>query len=267
MQSILLIAKKEFIDHLRNGWIIAIAVSFTIFAMIISLAGFGFTGNVGNIDEQAALLSLTNLVIYLIPLLGLILAYDSLSGEHEQGTLDLLYSYPVLPMHILAGKFVGLIFVLTTTLLLGMLIPMITGLINDQSIVSWLIFQLFSIWLGVIFIAIALLLSSTLWERGRLLGIVIGIWLIFVILFDVAIIGLLVATEGDISPFIVDIIFYLNPTSLFRFLSIHSLYGEELLIQMGMANQIPSVWSMYVVLCLWTVVPLSLSFLKTRKVD
>ena len=267
MQSILLIARKEFADHLRNGWIIAIAISFAIFAMIISLAGFGFTGNVGNIDEQATLLSLTNLVIYLIPLLGLVLAYDSLSGEQEQGTLDLLYSYPILPVHILAGKFLGLIFVLATTLLLGMLIPMITGLINDQSLVSWLIFQLFSIWLGIIFVAIALLLSSTLWERGRLLGIAIGIWLIFVILFDIAIIGVLVATEGELSPIVVDTIFYLNPTSLFRFLSIQNLYGEELLVQMGMANQIPSTWSMYFVLCLWTAMPMFLSFIRTRKTN
>ena len=267
MKSILLIAKKEFIDHLRNGWIVAIAISFALFALIISLAGFGFSGNVGSVDEQATLLSLTNLVIYLIPLLGLILAYDSLSGENERGTLDLLYSYPLSPAHVLSGKFIGLVFVLTITLLLGMLIPMITGLVNGQSFVSWLIFLFFSIWLGVIFVSIALLLSSTLWERGRLLGISIGIWLVFVILFDIAIIGLLVATEGDISPFVVDIIFYLNPTSLFRFLSIHSLYGEELLAQMGMVNQIPSVWSMYVVLCVWTVMPMYLSFIHTRKVN
>ncbi|MDH5436960.1 MAG: ABC transporter permease [Gammaproteobacteria bacterium] len=267
MKSILLIAKKEFVDHLRNGWIIAISISFTLFAMIISLAGFGFTGNIGNIDEQATLLSLTNLVIYLIPLLGLVLAYDSLSGEREQGTLDLLYSYPISPLHILSGKFFGLVLVLTVSILLGMLIPMLTGLVNGQSFMAWLIFQLFSIWLGVIFVAIALLLSSTLWERGRLLGISIGLWLIFVILFDVAIIGVLVATEGNLSPILVDTIFYLNPTSLFRFLSIQNLYGEELLVQMGMANQIPPAWSMYLVLCLWTVIPMLLSFFKIRKMN
>ncbi|MDH5191483.1 MAG: ABC transporter permease [Gammaproteobacteria bacterium] len=262
MNEIILIASKEFIERLKNGWILAIAVSFMLFSVIISFAGLGFTGSIGQPDQEITLLSLTSLVIYLVPLLGLILGYDSISGEHEQGTLDLLHSCPISSGQILFGKWTGLSAVLMFALTIGMIIPAVIAVYQGQDVIPWLWFLVLSMWFGIVFVTLSLMMSTTLWSRGRLLGLVIGLWLIFIILFDVILIGLLVATEGNISNILIDTLFFLNPASVFRFLVIQGLFGDATLVQMGFGNHIPTITALITALILWTILPLWFARLK-----
>ena len=259
MNSTLLIARREFMERLKNGWIVAIAVSFMLFAVIISLAGMGFTGTIDQADQEITLLSLVSLAIYLVPLMGLVLGYDSISGEYEQGTLDLLHSCPVSPGQILFGKWTGLSLVLMFALTAGMIVPVAISAYKGHDIVPWIGFLFLSMWLGIIFITLSLMLSTTLWSRGRLLGLVIGLWLVFVILFDVVLIGILVATEGNISSTLVNTIFFLNPTSLFRFVVIQSLFDQATMTQMGFGSHIPSIIALITALVVWTLAPLWLA--------
>ena len=120
MKVVLAIARKEFEDHLRSGWIVTIAAAFAVFALVIAFAGFGSAGTVGAGGQPATLTSLASLAIYLVPLLGLLLGYDGIAGERERGTLDLLLSYPPHPAEILMGKWLGLAGVLMASLLLGL---------------------------------------------------------------------------------------------------------------------------------------------------
>jgi Cu-processing system permease protein len=259
MKQMMIIAHKELSDYLRNGWIVAIALIFSLFALVISLAGFGFTGSVGMAGEQTTLLSLTSLVIYLIPLLGLILGYASLSGEQEQGTLDLLYCYPVVSRDIVLGKWLGLSAVLALAISSGLMVPASIAIYAGHSILPWLSFTLLSIWMGMIFIGLAILLSTSLWERTRLLGLVLGVWLLFTVLFDVGLMGLMVMSSEQLSADTISFLFYCNPTSLFRFLNIRLLFDPSVLQQMGWQSQVPSVQQLVVALCFWTIVPVVFS--------
>ena len=263
--KIIIIASKELSDHLRNGWIIAISLIFALLAIIISLAGFGFTGSVGLAGEQTTLLSLTSLVIYLIPLLGLILGYDSISGEQEQGTLNLLLCYPITSRDLLMGKWLGLSWVLTITIIAGLLLPASLAIYAGHSIIPWLNFTLLSLWIGIIFIAIATLLSTTLWERARLLGLILGLWLLLTVLFDVGLMGMMVYSNGKLPTELVNAIFYLNPTSLFRFLNTSILFDASVLQQMGWQSQIPSIPKLIAALLLWTIIPMIVAVYKMQR--
>ncbi len=201
MMAAFTIAQKEFEDRLRNGWILAIALAFAIFALVIGLAGFGVAGNVGAADSETTLISLTSLAIYLVPLLGLLLGYDGISGEHEQGTLDLLRSYPVQATELILGKWLGLSMVLSAIMMAGLVVPAALAVAGGYALMPWLVFLGLSIWLGAVFVALALWLSTLATQRSTVLGLVLALWLMLVILFDVGVIGLLVAT-GDPPAFV-----------------------------------------------------------------
>ena len=266
MGAILTIARKEWSDHLRNGWVLAITLALTVFSLAISVAGFGLAGSLGVGDEGATLVSLTSLVIYLIPLLGLLLGYDAVAGEHERGTMDLLLSFPLHPVQLLIGKWSGLTAVLAAALGLGLIAPAALAIWQGQGLVPWLAFGALSAWLGAIFIAIALLLSTVSRERARLLGIALGLWLVLVVLFDLGVIALLVGTGGDVPASLVSGLFFANPTSLFRFLNLRLLLDAPALAQSGFAGAIPAVWSMALALCAWVLLPLAGAAAAIRRV-
>jgi Cu-processing system permease protein len=75
----------------------------------MGLAWFGAaaSGEVGFTRISTTIVSLASLAVFLIPLIALMLAYDSIVGEDEQGTLLLLMTYPLSRTGLLAGKFLG----------------------------------------------------------------------------------------------------------------------------------------------------------------
>jgi len=252
---LLAIAQKEFVDHLRNGWIIAVGIAFAAFSLLITFAGFGFTGAVGIGQEQSTLFSLISLVIYLVPLLGLLLSYDGIAGEYERGTLDLLRSYPFKTILLLYGKWLGLFIVLTTTLIVGLTAPAAISIYSGHTVQAWSLLLITSVWIGTVFISIAIMFSVLILDRGKLIAIAIGIWLLFVVLFDLGIIGILVSTEGDVPVNLVNLLFYLNPTALYRLLSIDLIMDKAMIQQLGLLGQIPPTPALFAAMTAWTIIP------------
>ena len=108
LSNVLTLTQKELHDARRNRWFILFSVAFAGLALTLAwlalsgvgtygLAGFGRTGA-----------SLINLVLLIIPLMGLTLGALSLAGERERGTLLFLLSQPLAQAELLLGKFVGL---------------------------------------------------------------------------------------------------------------------------------------------------------------
>ncbi|HKJ00296.1 MAG TPA: ABC transporter permease subunit [bacterium] len=258
MNALLTIAAKEVADHLRNGWVLTVSVAFALFAVIIALAGYAFTGQVGVGGGDQTLVSLISLTIYLVPLLGLLLGYDAIAGESERGTLDLLLSCPLTAVQLLLGKWLGLVTVLGAVVVLGLAVPAGLAIAHGAALVPWVGFLASNVWLGAIFVGLAILLSTVPLERGTLVGLALAVWLTLVILFDLGLIGLLVATGGQVPTVVVNALFLLNPTSLFRFLTLETLVGGGVLSQLGLGAQAPSLAALLGALLAWSVLPLAL---------
>ena len=107
-KQIATIAGKEFWDRIRNRWVLAVALVFTVFALVIAYFGGAQQGAVGFRSIEFTIASLVSLVIYLIPLIALILGFDAIVGERERGSLDLLLSMPITRFELLLGKYLGL---------------------------------------------------------------------------------------------------------------------------------------------------------------
>jgi Cu-processing system permease protein len=113
LTQILTIAGKEFRDRMRNRWVLAVALVFTVFSLVIAYFGGAQQGAVGFRSIEFTIASLVSLVIYLIPLIALLLGFDAIVGERERGSLDLLLSLPITRLELLLGKYLGLAAALT----------------------------------------------------------------------------------------------------------------------------------------------------------
>ena len=83
-----------------------------------------------------------------------------------------------------------------------------------------------SILLGAVFIAIGYLISSLVRERATAAGIAIGVWLAFVVLYDMALLGLLVVDQGrNISSSTLNMLLLANPTDVYRMLTLAGTAG------------------------------------------
>ena len=194
MRNILLIAGKEIQESLRNRWVLATTLLLAALALTLTFLGSAPTGNVGVRALDVVIVSLSSLTIFLLPLVALLISHDAIVGEIERGTMLLLLSYPVSRRQVLFGKFAGHLSILAFATVLGYgaaaLALAATGASIDAE--SWAAFAGMigsSILLGGVFIAIGYFVSALVSERGTAAGIAIGIWLLLVLIYDMALLG------------------------------------------------------------------------------
>ncbi len=260
---ILVVAAKEFKDGLRNRWVAGITVVLALFAMAISYFGAAASGMVGFTSLSTTIVSLSSLAIFLIPLIALILAYDSIVGEEEQGTLILLLTYPLKRSELLIGKFAGHAAMMALSTLLGfgsagLLIAFFSPEVELQELlVAYSLFIVTSILLGWVFIALAYLVSVISSEKSKASGVALIIWFAFVFVFDLVLLGLLVATGGAVGDTLFGWLLLLNPTDIFRLINLGSFEATQ--VQSGLASiadkqmiQPLVLWSSLLV---WILVP------------
>jgi Cu-processing system permease protein len=75
--------------------------------------------------------------------------------------------------------------------------------------------------LGGVFVAIGYLISTLVRDRGTAGGIAVGIWLFFVLLYDMALLGGLVADQGRmVTADVLNALLLLNPADVYRLLNL-----------------------------------------------
>ncbi|MFD2190685.1 ABC transporter permease [Pistricoccus aurantiacus] len=271
MSAILTVAGKEFRDGLRNRWVLAIALVLAIMAVGIAYFGAAASGGIGFTSLATTVVSLSTLAVFLIPLIALLLAYDAIVGEQEAGTLLLLMTYPLSRSALLLGKFLGHGLILGVATLLGFGIAGVAIFIgaaevDPMELVSSLgLLILSSILLGWVFIAFAYLISVWVSEKARAGGLALIVWFLFVLVFDLALLALLVgATQGgDWLPYLL----LLNPTDCFRLINLAGLEAAQAysgLTALAKESAFQPGW-LLLLLVGWIVVPLGLALLKFRR--
>jgi Cu-processing system permease protein len=269
VNNIVIIARKEIQEGLRNRWVIAVTLLLASLALTLSFLGSAPTGNVGAGRLDIVIVSLASLTIFLVPLIALLLSHDAIVGELERGTLLLLLSYPVARSQIVFGKFLAHILILSFATLLGYgaagLALVVAG--TPTTADSWTAFGAMigsSILLGSVFTAIGYLVSATVSQRSTAGGIALGVWLFFVIIYDMGLLGAIVSTKGvGFSPGLLSILLMANPTDAYRLLNLGSETAGSVSALSGLAASSklsPTV--LMASLALWVAVPLSLAMLR-----
>jgi Cu-processing system permease protein len=267
MRNILLIAAKEIQESLRNWWVLSTTLLLAALALTLTFLGSAPTGSVGVRALDVVIVSLSSLTIFILPLIALLISHDAIVGEIERGTMLLLLSYPVGRWQVLLGKFAGHLAILAFAIVLGYgaaaLALVTTGATIDTE--SWAAFGKMigsSILLGATFIALGYLISSLVPVRGTAAGIAVGIWLLLVLIYDMALLGLLVVDQGRfISAGILNALLLLNPTDVYRMFNLAGSANVSVFSGMaGLADtMILNQGILIVALIAWATVPLTLA--------
>jgi Cu-processing system permease protein len=265
MNGVLVIAGKEIRERVRNRWVVAATLLLAALALTLAFLGAAPAGRVGAGALEVVVVSLSSLSIFLLPLIALLISHDAVVGESERGTMLLLLAYPIARWQVLLGKFLGLVAVLGLATVVGYGAAAVALIAAGHGVAaaSWQAFALMvgsSVLLGAAFVTLGMLASTLVRDRGAAAGVAVGLWLVMVLLWDMALLGVLVADAGEtISAGMVDAALLLNPTDAYRLLNLAGLPGLGALSGMaGLAEGTgltPPV--LVAALAAWVLVPLA----------
>lgn len=266
MRQVAIIALREFSDGLRNRRVIATTLLMAALALTLALLGSAPTGTVGVGALSVTIVSLSSLTIFLVPLIALLIAHDAIAGELDRGTLLLLLSYPVARWQVLLGKFAGHVTILTVATLGGYgaagLVLIYANPAAWAAVAAFATMVATSVLLGAVFVALGYLVSTAVRDPRTAAGLAIGLWLLFVLLYDMALLGILVADQGRLlTTETVNLLLLANPTDIYRLLNLTGFSNTSLLAGMaGLAGQIRLNRSvLFAVLAAWVCVPLAIA--------
>lgn len=273
MNPTLIIIGKEIRDGLRNRWVLAVTVLLAALALSLGFLGSAPTGTVKVDPLTVTVVSLSSLSIFLVPLIAMLLSYDAIVGEVERGTMALLLSYPVSRWQVVVGKFFGHLAILAIATffgygLAGITLQMAHGGVDFSAWMPFIFLILASILLGACFLSIGYLISAAVRERATAAGIAIGVWLFLVVIYDMALLGALVADQGKlISAPLLNLILMFNPTDVYRLLNLTGYENVAMFAGMaGLSDQASiSMPILFAVQLLWIIVPFTLAALVFRR--
>ena len=268
----MILAVKELRDGLRNRWVAADIVLLATLALALAFLGSAPVGAVEAGALSLTIASLSSLTVYLVPLIALMLGYDALVGEAERGTLLLLLAYPVARWQVVLGKFLGHAAILALAILIGYGAVLLAAAVMGQTGPGeWRAFaglMVSSLLLGAGFLALGYLPSALVRERATAAGIAIGLWLVFVVLYDLALLGLLVVDQGQVmGQGLVSALLLINPTDAYRIFNLTGSAGVSLVAGMaGVASRSGLGTGLPVLVMLaWVALPLAATVMLFRR--
>ncbi len=275
MSAVLTIAGKELREGLRNRWIIATTLLLAGLALTLAFLGSAPTGTVRASPLDVIVVSLSSLTIFLVPLIALLLSHDAIVGERERGTLLLLLSYPVGRGQVILGKFLGHVAILAIATAVGYGAAGLALALGSEApgAAGWRAFAIMigsSVLLGAAFLAIGYAASTLVRDRGTAAGIAIGAWLLFVLIYDMALLGLLVADQGQrVTAEALNLLLLLNPTDVYRLLNFSSTADVSLFAGMAGVSRSATLspGALLAAMALWIVLPLGLATVLLKRRD
>jgi len=278
LKAIYTIAKKEFMDNIRNRWIILLSVIFVLLIVIFSYLAGGQTGGDKVLgDMQTTVFGLLGISSLLIPLIAIILGFSTISGEAESGALYVVLSYPIRRIEVLLGKLIGLGSVITFAILVGFGLGgiIITASFGTESWGGYLAFIALSIFLGFIYLSLTICISA--FCKKRITSIGGGILLFFWgLIYGSVFIGILLGTghtwqdfqTGNIPDWFFNSVI-LSPGDMHQ-TAVQLAFGVREINAMGFSIAIPDFLTMELLMVthiIWFVVPLILAYIFFNRRD
>ncbi|MBO6754986.1 MAG: ABC transporter permease subunit [Roseibium sp.] len=245
VSRILTIAAQEIRIGFRNRWILLATLILAVFSLALALLGSAPAGTLGVDRLTITVASLASLSVYLVPLIALLLAFDAVCGEIERGTLLMTFSCPISRPEFLIGKAVGHTLVLTFALVFGYGLTagllVATGTGSLSGLVDFMRLIATSVLLGLSFLAIGYVLSALTRQAGTAAAAAIAAWLGLVVLYDLALLGALVANpSGVFAAQVFPYAVLINPADAFRLFNLAALGANDLVGGMaGVAETLP----------------------------
>jgi ABC-2 type transport system permease protein len=213
------ILKKELADHFSSyRFVILFALIAMISLITAYMVGIKIRGAEGQVKpqfvflmvftERGAMFSLVEFVAFFGPLVGLILGFDTINRERNEGTLSKLLAQPIYRDVVINGKFLAGVFMIAVMLVsivlvitgLGLLlIGIVPGLEEIWRILIYLVISVvyISFWLAVA-ILFSILFRST--ATSALASLAVWIFFSFFVTIGASILANALASEAELNP-------------------------------------------------------------------
>ncbi|MEW6143954.1 MAG: ABC transporter permease [Thermodesulfobacteriota bacterium] len=267
IRNILILAGKETRDALRNRWFVLYTVSFSALAVLILAVAPGRSEVAGVSAYGRTAASLINLVLLFVPLIALITGAISVSGERDNGTLQYLLSHPVTKSEVFMGKFFGILVPIFFSISLGFGLAGIGVALRGGGgdAAELILTALLSGLLAASLLSVGFVVSVFSRRASKAIGVAVFLWLVFIILGDLGIMG--TAAAMDLGVRQVFALALLNPAEVFKIASVLALSPRfEILGPVGVYavrtfGREGVIYLLLSVLSLWTIVPFVYAFL------
>jgi Cu-processing system permease protein len=262
---IILVAKQEFLLNRRNKWVTIFAITFALLTLFISYFGMVTSGYSGFQDFARTSTSLIKLSGFLIPLFSLLVGVFSFISYPEY--MELLITQPLTRSQVVIGKFLGLSFTLIGATIIGFTIPgvIISLAIGTEGALGYAATVFFILLQGLIFLGCAILIAQLTKRQQLAVGISIGVWIFFEVIYGLIILGTTIYFEADILKHVLLFSLIGNPIDIARVLSLIAVGGLEFfgpagatLYKLAGSQSLAMLYGLCA-LALWIVIPLFIS--------
>ena len=277
--SVLAVAEKDFRDAVRSRLMIVVAVLFVAFT------GGGIAlGNAFGLESGAVAALILDLLLRgtttFVPLVALGIAFRSVAGERQSGSLKMLLSLPNSRLDVVVGKFLGRTAVVAVAIVIGfvsMLVAVAATFDGDIQPEVILTFMLAALLLAIVFVSIAVSVSA--FSESTFAAAIGGFS--FFILFQFAWQGLIFLLRYVVNGFEtpnaiaetpewVEVLTVVNPMTGWRQSTswlLRRVSDQQEASQEAADAFYLEPWFGFVVLAFWIVLPLVVGYLRFESSD
>ncbi len=261
---------KEMRDARRNRWLALYTLVFASLSFALAWLALTTMGTAGPAGFGRTAASLINLVLLIVPLMGLTLGALSLASERERGSLLYLLAQPITHLELLAGKYLGVGLSLLGALALGFgasgLVIVWRGV--AASAAAYLALVALAGLLALNALSLGMLLSAVARRSATAIALALFLWLMLVFGGDLGLMGSALVLRIDIQTLFA--LALLNPLQVFKMAAILAIRGSlEVLGPAGLyalrayGDRLGSLF--LVILLAWTILPLAFTYLIFRQ--
>lgn len=266
------VAEKEIRAALRNRWFLLYTGLFLILSVAFATAamsGSTLTGQPGFGRTSAGLM---NLMLLIVPLIGLTVGAQAIVAERENRFLEYELAQPLRPVEVYLGMYLGAAASLCLVLGFGLgLAGVVMGLREGTAdIGDFLLLVLLTMLLGLGMLSVGFLVSSFAPRTATALGIALTLWLLFVMLGDLGLMGS--ATVMKMTPGTLLGLTLINPLDTYKLAGVNLMQSSLEVLGPAGAYAIDHLGSWLTalvlgLLALWIVAPLPIGYWLFRRAD
>lgn len=256
------ILKYSFYDLMRSRWSYVYFAFYSLLGVVLLFL---------NNDLSKAVITLMNVIIVLVPLIGTIFGIMYYYSNKE--FTELLLAQPLKRSSIFLGQYFGVALSLSMSLILGLGLPFLFyGLFKSDAIWDFSLLLITGVFLTLIFTALAFIIALSYENKIKGFGYAILLWLFLAIIYD----GLFLLTLLFFEDYPLDKVSLLatlfNPIDLSRTLILLKLDISALLGYTGavfkqfFGTNFGLILSLSV-LIIWVLVPVWRISVKSQKKD
>lgn len=217
--SILLVcASQELALAVRARAMQIFALVFAALALAVSASGYILSGGSGVQDFARTATSLTELVLFVVPMMALLAG--TMAFSPDQGTAELLFSQPIARRTLMCGKLLGVFAALMAAEAIGFGVSgvVIFSQSGQGGLSSFLLLGAASLALTAVSLSVAALIAggAAHRRRARALAIALSVWFVAVVLYDLVALGLASLLRSGAASRLLIIATLANPVDAVR---------------------------------------------------